>query len=158
MSITALLTRTRHLDYCTLGRMAVGERSWPTIERPWIAGDIIGRSCVPTGRYRLERHNSEAHPNTWALVNPALGVWHQPQDIPNGIAGGRCSILVHPANWAYELLGCIAPGKDHVQTKGLWGVTRSRDAMNEVTQVLKVSYDLYIEISDKLDSSAEAIT
>lgn len=97
---------------CTLGLLFVGSLSLVTIERPWLAaldskGGIQGRSCVPTGLYKLVRHNSDAHPMTWAMVNHDLDVVHYPQDGPPMV---RSACLIHPANWAFELRGCIAPG------------------------------------------------
>lgn len=90
---------------------------WQTIEPPWIPSPdgpcgLKGRSCFPAGDYRLVRHDTEAHPRTWALVNPDLWVYHWDTDVPvsqRGIARTVC--LLHIANFAIELRGCCALGK-----------------------------------------------
>ena len=107
-----------------------------TIERPWVPADdhpggMNGVSCVPPGRYALVRHDTTLHPETWALVNPELGVWHEPGDIPKG-QGGRSSVLIHPANFARELEGCIAPGVARSWSNGYAMVTSSRVAFARI--------------------------
>lgn len=110
-----------------------------TMERPWVPtplsqGGRKGESCVPPGLYRLERHNSEAHPNTWALVNPDLDVVHYEDRLhPNY----RCLVLIHVANYARELRGCIAPGYGAtVDDQGVRMVTNSRRAMIDLKRLL----------------------
>ena len=161
--IQLLLSRTMQNDDCTLGRLTVGPRSWFTIERPWVAdpaGGIAGQpghSCIAAGTYRIERHESEAHPRSWALSAPLLGVWHWPWDIPKGVISGRSTVLIHSANYAHELEGCIAPGKTQAKGDGgQWGVFSSRDAMNEVNQVLNGQLDISIIISNDFNSGAAA--
>jgi hypothetical protein len=85
-----------------------------TLERPWIPsiagpGGHAQTSCVPLGVYELVLHDSAAHPKTWALVNPALGVYHQPGDVPTGQTG-RTECLIHTANTIAQLAGCIGVG------------------------------------------------
>lgn len=135
---------------CTLGRLGVAglKPPWFTMERPWVPGGKGGmkfRSCVPAGRYRIERHSSEAYPRSFALVAPALGVYRWPWEVPEG--DGRSAILIHAANWAHELAGCIAPGKEVARdVGGRWMVRRSRDAMNELNQLLIGALDIVLEI------------
>lgn len=79
-----------------------------TMELPWLDNrpDV---SCVPAAKYALVPHNTPEHPNTWALVNPAAGVYHEPGDIPAGTTG-RYACLLHPFNWAHQAEGCVGPG------------------------------------------------
>lgn len=119
---------------CTLGSLVLGEHQWQTIERPWIpvegspAGHP-GTSSVPLGTYRLVRHNTPKHPKTFALVNPELGVVHDPAP------GMRSDILIHSANFAYQLEGCIAVGKGR-RFIGQWQLTESRIALGELLALL----------------------
>jgi hypothetical protein len=124
---------------CTLGKLHITAPGQDfvcdTIERPWIPmpgakGGLSGKSCVPKGIYSLERHSSEQHPDTWALVNSDLDVIHyEDRTRPNA----RCLVLIHPANYARELRGCIAPGlRRTVDADGFHMVTSSRLAMLEV--------------------------
>lgn len=134
-----LLTRDYNAVECTLGRLHVSapgqDFECDTMERPWIPmpgarGGLSGKSCVPRGIYKLERHNSEAHPDTWALVNSDLDVIHyEDRDRPNA----RCLVLIHAANYARELRGCIAPGlRRTIDAQGVRMVTSSRLAMLEI--------------------------
>jgi hypothetical protein len=125
---------------CTLGFLFVGELQLCTIERPWIQsalskGGSKGISCVPPGLYQLKRHNTEAHPYTWALVNRDLDVVHLPGESDNPHA--RTAVLLHSANWAHELRGCIAPGmRAVIDEKGRFMVAESRRAMRQIQAVL----------------------
>lgn len=146
-----ILIRDFHSNECTLGKLhipAAGrDFECDTIERPWIPtplsrGGRKSESCVPTGIYRLERHNSEAHPDTWALVNPDLDVLHyEDRARPNA----RALVLIHPANYARELRGCIAPGlRRAIDGEGFHMVTSSRLAMLEVRRFVLPSSDSHV--------------
>lgn len=97
---------------CTLGRMLAGDEVFYTIERPWVpsnmsSGGLDGKSCVPLGLYSLALHRSDAHPYSFCLVNPDLDVvhWEDPKR-----PWLRALVLIHIANYARELRGCIAVG------------------------------------------------
>lgn len=130
---------------CTQGRISLLDLTLDTMERPWIASasgpcGTKGVSCVPVGEYKLVRHNSEAHPRTWALVNPSLWIYHWEEDVPaeqKGIA--RTLVLIHAANYASELRGCIAPGQGRAVSNGRRMVTHSRLAMDSLQQ--RLSWD-----------------
>jgi hypothetical protein len=123
---------------CTLGVLQVGDHEFQTIERPWVPhisgrGGTKGVSCVPPGTYDLVLHNTEAHPNTFALVNPMLMVYHYDEDVPVGEVGlARTCVLIHAANFASELRGCIAPGLARGSDGPRRMVTSSRKAMTEI--------------------------
>lgn len=134
-----LLIRDRDDGICTLGtlqifkvqRAMIKSPVWQTLERPWVpnpsgaVGGEPGRSCVPPGVYELVLHDSELHPRTWALVNPKLGVTHYGPS-------NRSAVLIHPANYPYELRGCIAPGM--VRFAG--SVGQSRMAFEQIRDAL----------------------
>jgi Family of unknown function (DUF5675) len=138
-----LLRRDYHADTCTLGVLSFSTPSedfvCQTMERPWIAmpgskGGLSGKSCVPPGIYKLEPHNSEAHPNTWALVNPDLDVIHYEDPLK---PYARALVLIHVANYARELRGCIAPGYSRaVDSEGTHMVTQSKRAMIDIKRLL----------------------
>jgi hypothetical protein len=128
---------------CTLGLLTLPGLVLCTIERPWIpARDLNDRggkkneSCVPPGYYRLVPHNSAKHPDTWALVNHGLDVVHYEGDDGDPDAD-RATCLIHAANFASQLHGCIAPGLSHVKhaTEG-YMVTNSRKAMDKLRAVM----------------------
>lgn len=139
-----VLTLRRELrENCALGFMLVFGESFPTIERPWRAsadgpGGMKGVSCVPPGKYELEKHDSDAHGRTFALVNWKLDVFHFDGDVPNERRGiARTAVLIHAANYVSELRGCIAPGLAHAEIVSNPGVeqfmvTHSRNAMQRI--------------------------
>ncbi len=146
-----ILIRDFNSAECTLGRLhipaAAQDFVCDTIERPWVPtplslGGRKGESCVPKGTYQLERHNSEMHPDTWALVNSDLDVIHyEDRNRPNA----RCLVLIHPANRARELRGCIAPGlRRVVDENGIHTVTSSRIAMLEIRRFVLPSSDHHV--------------
>lgn len=155
--MTALqLNRDYATSYCTLGRLTdpMTGRNWQTIERPWVPSSGVpcgakGASCIPLGTYRVERYSSDAHPNVYALSAPALWVCVMESQVPPTQQGlARTRVLIHPANWASELRGCIAPGKERAKgADGLWMMQRSRDAMNEIRNVLGRSVEISLTIT-----------
>lgn len=153
--IQLTLNRDFFTSYATLGYLSEpGGRKWATIERPWVACESSscgekGQSCIPLGEYRVMRYSSDAFPGVYALSGPMLGVYVSETEVPpllRAVARTRC--LIHPANWASELRGCVAPGKERGKgPDGLWMVKRSRDAINEIRNVLGNSVDVHLTVS-----------
>lgn len=139
------LTLHRDLDdgRCSLGVLTVGAIRYQTIERPWL-NNQQGVSCVPVGRYRLMRHTSEAHPHTWALVNPALHVVHFEDP---GHPDWRALVLIHVANWSRELRGCCAPGMGRQRYGDSWMVTGSDRAFRAIVATLPWTDDHTLTIT-----------
>jgi len=149
-----LLTRDVSTSLCTLGWLSFESRKWASIERPWIVcpnngkGGLKSKSCVRIGDYRLFAHDTEAFPKVWALVNPALDVYHFPADVPKYKQGvARTAVLIHVANWVHELRGCIAIGRTRFKDGAdSWMVRESRDAINQLRSVIaNESFTLKIE-------------
>lgn len=100
--------------------------NFATIERPWIPdpnGHRGGKrgtpghpelpaSCVPDGAYKLSPWKRPDGSDVYILYAPDLGVWRT-QDDP-GYDGGRTLCLIHVANWARDVIGCIGPGMKRV--------------------------------------------
>lgn len=140
------LVRDTETEECTLGTMQVGDAVYQTIEQP-NNHDQPGHSCVPCATYQLVPHISgHLHEvdgvtplQTWALVNPAVGIFHAPSDVPADYEGeypARKECLIHPANWAFQLEGCIAPGLFRKQSSQGMMVTSSRDTFNDIREAL----------------------
>jgi hypothetical protein len=141
------LTRTYRGADCTLGVLTIDGLTLSTIERPWVpsptsVGGTKGVSCVPPGIYKLVTHDSEAHPLAFALVNPVLGVVHFQED---GAQTDRSVVLIHSANYASELRGCIAPGMSTGlnQERHVRMVQESRKAMKLLNDKLTWANGLY---------------
>jgi hypothetical protein len=124
------------------GARTFGALSWSddqveliTLERPWVPaedgspGGHPMTSCVPPGVYRLVLHDTAKHPQTWALVNESLGVFHEPGDAPAGFIGTpRFACLIHSANLVHQLEGCIGVGL----SRGTWPDSGEPDITSSV--------------------------
>lgn len=132
--------------FCCLAR-TFGTLHWAddqivlqTLERPWVPWDsgpgghpLI--SCVPEGTYDLVLHDTPEHPQTWALSNPALGVYHEPGDVPAG-AMGRTACLIHSANLVEQLAGCIGVGLTRSTLDGEPDIASSVNAFTELKEAV----------------------
>lgn len=129
------LTRDYAGPDCTLGVLRIDDFELQSIERPWIAdpqgiAGMKGVSCIPEGLYQLVRHDSEAHPRSFALVNPRLGVYHYSEAAPAGSElHVRTLVLIHVANRPSELRGCLALGMKRFFDGNSWLLQHSREAM-----------------------------
>jgi hypothetical protein len=124
----------------TYGVLTLGDLTLQTLELGWLPepGALCGRpdrSCVPAGVYDLVLHDSAKHPKTWALVNPDLGIYHEPGDAPAGVGLCRFATLLHTANWPSELEGCIGVGmvRETRQPPAIW---QSVSALNLLRDAL----------------------
>lgn len=140
----------------TLGTIDAAGRKFATIEQPWLASPdgpagVEFHSCLPTGTFRLEPRETDARGKHFILSNTALRVYRYPADIPSG-KYGRALCLIHVANWAHELHGCIAPGKLRLKPNAPgnqfaeWMVESSKVALNELRTLLGSSYDHQLQI------------
>lgn len=99
-----------------------------TVEREW-SNNKQSVSCVPCGTYDLEPHESPTHGTCYAPQQRSLGVTiYGPSQ--------RTHILIHIANKATELAGCIAPGKSLGVVGGEWAVLNSGGAFNLLMNLL----------------------
>lgn len=97
----------------TLGRLTHAGRDFYTVERPW-ADNKPNISCIPDGNYKLKRVDS-----------PKFGAdFWEIADVPN-----RTHILIHVANTANNVQGCIGLGTTVYNDLG--GVGSSRVAIGE---------------------------
>lgn len=140
------LTRDAPRPDCQEGILRIGSSQYYTMERPW-KDDHAGISCVLPGQYDLVPHVIEHGAllglKCYALSNPDLGVFPEPPANYTGPNAVRVAILIHPANWAFQLLGCIAPGKSRGLLTAPDGtqqpaVLQSRDAFDEIMGILGV--------------------
>jgi hypothetical protein len=106
-------------------------KEWHSMELPWL--DNTKRvSCIPTGNYKSVIHYS-----------PKFGKCLWLQDVPN-----RSEILIHAANFYYDLLGCIGIGKDlsHIDGDKYIDITSSRDSMKELLNLIGSQSVINIQI------------
>jgi hypothetical protein len=139
------LVRFAYTKYATLGLLRAGDLTLFTLEEPWNPDpDGPGgqkrepgkrESCVPDGTYVLEPHNTPKYRDVWALVNPALGVYHW--SVPPGLKYGRCAVLIHNGNKLEETEGCILVGRFHTREDNQDKVLESRLGLDHLRAILR---------------------
>ena len=128
------LTRfMNHPEFGTFGELHLDDNFLGfTVEQPW-NNNLSFKSCVPHGTYKLETWHSEKHPDTFCLFNPANNVYVRKQPDPSS----RYACLIHKANWAKDVQGCIGIGKDFT-VSNMPMVTHSRDTTKKAIDIIKL--------------------
>ena len=108
------LQRISYRPDCVLGVLYDSENDamFATIERPDL-GNNPEISCIPEGEYICSPYSSFKFKDVWEL-----------QNVP-----GRKKILIHSANRAAELRGCLALGRTHGKLSGVPAVISSKIAI-----------------------------
>lgn len=118
--------------YPTRGWLQVADLKLATLELPWKDNEQFV-SCIPEGSYKAVIYNS-----------PTKGRCLLLQDVP-----GRTYIEIHVANFAREILGCIAVGEAHrdLPGEGNFMVTNSRRAMTRLLMKVEGKREIWVSIS-----------
>ena len=131
------LTLTRHFTSngpnmpCTWGVFSVGKVFLAlSLELPWL-NNKRNVSCIPTGLYDAEIITRKKQTNF--LI----------KNVP-----GRSGVLVHPANYLFELRGCIAPGLVFSANVNPVSVGYSREAMQRLALTIMPDKKFMLEIKD----------
>lgn len=134
-----LILQRVHFKDATLGFLypyGLDNPVFSTIERPW-AQNKQEISCIPEGLYKVVPYSSEKFKDVWEVT-----------DVYN-----RTAILIHPANMANQLKGCIAPGLasgymyDGNINQNVKAVTNSQQAIRQLKDLTNYpsEFDLSIE-------------
>jgi len=99
-----------------------------TVERDW-KNNESSVSCIPEGQYQITPHVSPKFGSCYIVEQPTLGV-------TKFGPSQRSHILIHKANYAAQLQGCIAPGSALGVVGGHWAVTDSRGAFEKLMSLL----------------------
>lgn len=141
------LTRFRQDDKGTFGVLMVPAIGvFATVEAPWVPSGadsdwgLKGQSCLPAGEYKLIWHRSPKYGDRFHIVDcddDGKGVTLHEQE---NCARSHC--LIHPANWARELQGCIALGTSYapVNPSGTPMITSSRAAISALESGVKPEF------------------
>jgi hypothetical protein len=94
-----------------------------TLELPWKQNQRE-ISCIPTGNYFLSNRYSDKYKHHLLINN----------------VEDRDNVLIHVANYASQLKGCIAPGADFgdIDKDGIIDVTSSRKTLDEILSYIGV--------------------
>lgn len=136
----------------TVGLLQIGD-SQPlfTIEAPWVS-NLRFLSCVPCGEYDLVPFDGVKYTDTWALVGDHVKVLESEANREQ-----RYGCLLHVANVARSLKGCIGPGLSFGHTLGevryveaVWESARAMDKLREILG--RETHKLVILHREKLDN------
>lgn len=124
---TLSIYRDKYSDTQTEGLLLVldnnGQKLFAcfTIELPW-KNNQRRISCIPPGRYQVVHRRSPKYGDHFHILN-----------VP-----GRDLILIHQANYARELQGCISVGETRkdIDRDGKDDVTSSVDTMKKLLQLI----------------------
>lgn len=142
-----MITISRFVDYGTreegtFGILSFRGFSCYTVECRWL-DNMVAQSCIPPGHYSLERHNSPRFGECVIIFGNTVSKFPSPNH-------KRSYILIHPANFSYQLEGCIGLGDSFTIIDGLAAVSNSRKTVAEFLDLINIgeTYDLHIDYSD----------
>lgn len=149
MNIDIFVQRIAYTKFGVMSIMTAVNKTFVLLTDPWVATPEYPAgqpevSCIPDGTYQGVLHNTPDHPNTIALVNPDLGVFHNPGDVPEDKkVWARTDCLIHNANFVRQVQGCHAIGEDFAiiedeagDKKYKLAVTNSEEAMIEFQKLI----------------------
>tara|TARA_R110002020_G_scaffold161298_1_gene346371 strand:+ start:5808 stop:6233 length:426 start_codon:yes stop_codon:yes gene_type:complete len=112
-----------------------------TIERPWLDNTPF-ESCVPSGVYTLSPHVSSKFGDCFRFVGGTVA------SDPNVAARYAC--LIHVANYARQVQGCIGIGLSKGETPtGDPAVWSSKDALRQLRSAVPTADELVIAWGDE---------
>ncbi len=121
------LFRLERDGYATFGSLIIENKLiCNTLELPWL-NNIPFKSCVPIGCYKLAIRTKWKHSDDYGHTFELKG---------EGVKD-RPGCLIHPANWPYQLHGCIAPGHAIGDLSGKRAIKDSRNAFFKVINAIK---------------------
>lgn len=133
IGMEAEVRRVRQTPFGTFGELVIhGDVVAKTCELPW-KDNAPTVSCIPAGRYWVEREYSPAFKRELFEL----------QDVP-----GRSECKFHPANVPHELKGCIALGEDFGVVGGEEGVVRSRLAVDAFMALYADADGFWLTVTD----------
>jgi hypothetical protein len=114
-----------------------------TVEKPW-AGNLPYISCIPEGLYPVSRR----------MFYRKNYMAYEIEDVPS-----RTVILLHIANRARDVMGCVGVGAERGYIKGEWAVSHSGDTFHALDallgQVPEPETEMWITISSVFKEISE---
>jgi len=123
-----LLNRMGSTPWGTFGTLRLPDGSFfPTVEPEW-EYNAIGKSCIPSGEYTMQRR---ASPIVARTTGGEFRAGWEIDGVPR-----RDLIMIHPGNHESDSQGCILIGRAHAIINGIPGVSASRAAFRDLMQKL----------------------
>lgn len=115
-----ILKRRPSIPMGTFGVLSVDNLVLFTVELPW-KDNASNVSCIPTGKYRC----------SWTKSPRLKKFTYEITSVPK-----RAGIRIHSANFASQVLGCIALGEKNGVMDGKRGVFSSVSAVRRFEKLL----------------------
>ena len=124
------------LSECTLLEHGIPIMEFKGIELPWL-NNKRNVSCIPENLYRAVAVRRASFPHKYAI-------WIL--DVPQ-----RSQIMIHTANYARQLLGCLAPGRGFkdIDNDGIIDVYSSQDVMDELERRIALGTEFEVHFIDR---------
>lgn len=126
----------------TFGELSIDGRFFCyTVEKPW-NDNIRSHSCFPNGVYELQPHDSPKYGKCFCVVGE-----HLKHTLSECIADtDRWGCLIHTANKAEEVKGCIGLGETLGALGHKWAVMNSRETVDRFHERvnLDIPHVLYV--------------
>jgi hypothetical protein len=135
-----------HPSLGTLGEIYIhGTFFCFTIEQPYRDNKPF-KSSIPVGEYKLIQYDSPTYGDSLAFYNPLLNVMVYKDDAQEN---DRYACLIHSANWASQLQGCVALGSsiswgDHKGESNIM-VTNSKSTLKRFREQVKENDQILIK-------------
>jgi hypothetical protein len=123
------LVRHSYSKFGTFGILTFDDFKLHTVEQLW-QNNAPYKSCIPCGTYNLEYYSSQRHGDSFILSSDECNV---------GKFKGehrRFGCLIHAANFADQLQGCIAPGMSVGMIDDRLAVLKSKKSIIKMLSVL----------------------
>lgn len=134
----------RLVDYGTpeegmFGTLTMGDFTCYTVERQWL-DNTPSVSCIPAGDYYAEWYNSPK-------FGPSIIIYGG--TVSKGPTHGypRSGILIHPANWSYQLQGCIGLGDKFSILNNMAAVSNSRKTVADFLKRINIGEEYFLRIT-----------
>lgn len=131
----------------TFGILTLGDFTCYTIERPWLNNEPM-ISCIPSGDYYLHSYTSPKFGQSVIIYGGTVSPYPDPDWYRSGI-------LIHPANIATELKGCIGLGDSFGTVHDEHAVMNSRKTVSEFLKLININeiYTLRITYDEPIDET-----
>jgi hypothetical protein len=142
-----MISISRFVDYGTpeegtFGILTFGDFACYTVECRWKDNEKF-ISCIPAGEYSLEYYKSPKFGPSAIIYGGTVSKYETSEY-------QRYGILIHAANWSYNVSGCIGLGERFTLLDGRAAVTNSRKTVADFLNLINigVTYRLNITYSE----------